>query len=76
MRYGTILYYCQLWLQQFQACPSPNPGLCQALVTLSVLAVGNLSENLCPGVGHLSSLIESINFVPFSIVHLKIRVFR
>ena len=41
----------------------PHPGLCQALVTLSVLAVGNLSENLCLGVGHLSILLEAANSV-------------
>ena len=34
--------------------------------------VGNLSENLCPGVGHLSSLLEAVNIVPLSIFHLKI----
>ena len=62
-----------------QAIPSvifPHPGLCQALVTLSVLGVGNLSENLYPGVRHLSILLEAVNLVPFSIVHLKIRLIR
>ena len=40
-----------------------------AFVTWSVPAVGDLSENLCPGVGHLSVLLEAVNnnVVPFSI---------
>ena len=32
----------------------------------------NLSENLCPGVGHLAILLEAVNVVPFSIFHQKI----
>ena len=36
-----------LWLSQFQVCPWP-----QAFVILSIPAVGNLSENLFPGVGY------------------------
>ena len=35
--------------------------------------MGNLSENVCPGVGHLchySSRIQ-VNIIPFSIFHLK-----
>ena len=45
-------------------------GICN----LVGLAVGGLSENLCPGVRvrHLSILLEeAINIVPFSIFHLK-----
>ena len=53
----------------------PPPGR-QAFVILSVLAVGNLSENLCPGVGHFPILLEWVNIVPFSIFHLKICLFR
>ena len=30
-----------------------HPSICRALVILSTLPVGNLSENLCPGVGYL-----------------------
>ena len=51
--------------------PPPSPRICRALafVTWSVPAVGDLSENLCPGVGHLSVLLEAVNnnVVPFSI---------
>ena len=32
---------------------------------------GELSENLCPGVGHLSILLDAANVVLFSIFHLK-----
>ena len=32
----------------------------QAFVILSVPTVGNLSESLCPGVGHLSVLLEAV----------------
>ena len=35
-------------------------GICRVFVILSVLAVGNLSENLCPEVGHLSILLEAV----------------
>ena len=47
----------------------PPPRICRASVTWSVPAVGDLSENLCPGVGHLSILLEAVNnnVVPFSI---------
>ena len=31
----------------------------------------NLSENLWPGVGNFSILLEAVNVVPFSIFHLK-----
>ena len=27
--------------------------------------LGNLSENLCPGMGHLSILLEEVNIAPF-----------
>ena len=33
--------------------------------------MGNLSENLCLGVGHLSILLEVIDIAPFSKYHLK-----
>ena len=35
------------------------PGICGEIVILSVLAVDDLSENLGPGVGHLSILLEA-----------------
>ena len=38
--------------------------------------LGNLSENLCPEVGHLSILLEEVNIVHFSIFQLKIRLFQ
>ena len=49
--------------------PPPPPRICRAFVTWSVPAVGDLSENLCPGVWHLSILLEAVNnnVVPFSI---------
>ena len=37
----------------------------QAFVILSVPVVGNSSENLCPGVGHLSIILEAVYIVPF-----------
>ena len=51
--------------------PPPPLGICQEFVIFSVLAVGNLSENLCLGVGHLSILLEVIDIAPFSKYHLK-----
>ena len=33
--------------------------------------MGNLSENLWPGVGNLSIFLEAVNVVPFSIFSLK-----
>ena len=30
---------------------------------------GDLSQNLCPGVGHLSILLDAVTVVPFSIFH-------
>ena len=33
-------------------------------------------ENLCPGVGHLSNLLEAVNVIRFAIFHLKICLFR
>ena len=35
------------------------------------LGGGELSENLCPGVRHLSILLDAVNVVLFSIFHLK-----
>ena len=46
-------------------------SICRAFVIWSVSVVGNLSKNLCPGVGHLSVLLELVNIIPFSIFHLK-----
>ena len=51
-------------------------GICRAFVILSVPTVGNLSESLCPGMGHLSILLQAVNIIPFSICHLKICLFR
>ena len=58
-----------------QSIPSvPIPP--RAFVILSVPAVGDLSENLCPRVGHSSILPEVVYILPFSIFHLKICLFR
>lgn len=35
------------------------PGICGEFIILSVLAVDDLSENLGPGLGHLSILLEA-----------------
>ena len=47
-----------------QAIPSvlipPHPGHFSGFSHL-----GNLSENLCPEVGHLSILLEEVNIAPF-----------
>ena len=56
--------------------PPPSSQPSRAFVILSVPAVGNLSENLCQGVGHSLNLLETIKVVPFSIFHLKIYLFR
>ena len=54
------------------AHPHPLPlGICRAFVILPVPRVGNLTENLCPGVGKLSILLEAVKIVPFSIFELK-----
>jgi len=54
------------------AHPPPLPlGICRAFVILPVPGVGNLTENLCLGVGKLSILLEAVNIVPFSIFELK-----
>ena len=44
-----------------KACPS-HPGICHLVGP----SEGDLSENLCPGVGHLSILLEAVKVVPFS----------
>ena len=54
--------------------PTPPLGhlILSGICNLVGLAVGSLSENLCPGVGYLSILLEeAVNIVPFSIFHLK-----
>ena len=38
--------------------------------------LSHIIENLSPGVGHLSILLEAVNVVSFSIFHLKICLFR
>ena len=43
-------------------------SICRAFVIWSVSVVGNLSKNLCPGVGHLSILLEEVKIVHFSII--------
>ena len=40
--------------------PPPPPGHLSGFSHL-----GNLSENLCPEVGHLSILLEEVNITPF-----------
>ena len=46
--------------------PPPYPGICHLVVGAGG---GDLSENLCPGVGRLSVLLEAVNVAPFSIFH-------
>ena len=80
---------CQVWrsyvfnnvrvrimLSQFQACPPPSPGHLSGNCHLVGPGGEDLSENLCPGVGYLSILLEDVNVVPFSTLHLKIWTFR
>ena len=59
--------------QSIPSVPIPSPRICHLI---GVPAVGNLSQNFCPGVGHLSILLEAFNDVPFLIFHLKICLFR
>ena len=55
----------ELQLSQFQACPS-HPGICRAFFILSVPAVGICQKtSICPGVGHLSILLFSVNIFPY-----------
>ena len=49
----------------------PPLGICWAFVMLPGIGGGELSENLCPGLGHLSILLDAVNVVIFSIFHLK-----
>ena len=51
----------------------PPGHLSGFLVILSVPAVGNLSGNLCPSVGHFSILLEAVYIVSF---YLQICPFR
>ena len=37
----------------------------QSISSVSILS-WHLSENLCPGMGHLSILLEAVKVVPFS----------
>ena len=39
--------------------------MAQSIPSVSILS-WHLSENLCPGVGHLSILLEAVKAVPFS----------
>ena len=39
--------------------------MAQSIPSVSILS-WHLSENLCPGVGHLSILLEAVKVVPFS----------
>ena len=59
---------------QFQTLLSPLGGICRAFVILSVPAVGNLSENHCPGMKHLSILLEEVKVVPFSLKNMNIQI--
>ena len=51
----------------------PSMPIAQAFVIKWVLVVGNLSEILCPGSGHLSIFLEAANIVLFffTTFHLK-----
>ena len=63
--------------QTIPSVPIPPPGHLSGICHLvGFPAVGNLSQNFCPGVGHLSILLEALNVVPFLIFHLKICLFR
>ena len=50
----------------------PPTGICHLVGP----DVGNLSDSLCPGVGHLSVLLEALKVIPFSIFHLQICLFK
>ena len=50
-----------------------EPNLVDVLViSYTYQAGGDLSENLCPQVGHLSIFLEAVDIVPFSTFHYKI----
>ena len=47
------------------------------IITVQAICVPScFSENLYPGEGHLSNLLEAVNVIPFAIFHLKICLFR
>ena len=50
----------------------PPTGICHLVGP----DVGNLSDSLCPGMGHLSILLEAVKVIPFSIFHLQICLFK
>ena len=73
------LILLRLWLSQCQVPHFPQSpprrgrggggGHLLGICHLVSFGGGDLSENLCPGVGHLSILLEAVNTIPFSILH-------
>ena len=45
------------------------------VISYTYLAGGDLSENFCPQVGHLSIFLEAVDIIPFSTFHYKIYLF-
>ena len=64
--------YCRRIIAQSITSMLIPLGICRAFFILPVLTVGNLSENLCPEVVHLSIVLEEVNIAPLSIFHFKI----
>ena len=50
----------------------PAPRHLLGICHLVALGGGKLSEHLCPGLGHLSILLEAVNIGPFLIFQKKI----
>ena len=50
-------------------------GLSRIITVQAICVPSCFLENLCPGVGHLSNLLEAVNVIPFAIFHLKICLF-
>ena len=55
--------------QSIPNVPIPPPGIFLGICYLVGPGGGDLSENLQPGVGHLSIFLEAVKVVPFSIFH-------
>ena len=51
--------------------PFPPPGHLSGICHLVGPHGGDLAENLCPGIRHLSVLLEEVNAVPFFTISLK-----
>ena len=70
------VHFIDIFASQFMALSILSvpitPGHLSGICHLVGPCGEDLSENLCPGVGHFSIFLEEVNVVPFPIFHLKI----